>query len=314
MVNKAELISIGLPAYNGQKFISQAIESLLKQSYQNFELIISDDNSQDNTQAICLDFKKKDHRIKYFRQQANLGFVKNFNFVLEKAKGKFFMWAGNDDYWDKNYILKLYRLFIQYPQTVLAVSKFNNVYNNKPYNYLKNQKIKNGLHHIDYLIHFLNIRNISYFYGLHRTDNLKESGGYLADNRPFFKSSDFLTIFKALLGGPLSYIDQVLFFKRDTGNYTEQFVLIKSLRFDSGILKKIFRFLCFPLFYLYDLCFALWYCLKSILTIREKMIVGGYLLLNFIRYNLDYVFKVMKGLLSILTGITRKLYFNHAKS
>lgn len=303
MKYQKDLITVGMPAFNGEKYITKALKSILNQSYRNIELIISDDNSQDKTRQICLLFKRKDHRIKYIRQKTNLGFVKNFNFVLKKAKGKFFMWAGNDDYWDKDYILKLHRLFVRYPRTVLAVAKFNNVYDNRPYNYLKHQEIKNGLRHLDYLVHFLNIRNISYFYGLHKTDNLRRSGGYLADRRPFFKSSDFLTIFKALLGGPLSYVDEVLFFKRDTGDYTNQYKLIEQLRIDFKVIKKIVRFLCFPVYYTYDLISAIRYTLYSSLLLTDKLLLIYYLFVSYLKYNFDYFIKTIKGCISIIKGV-----------
>jgi glycosyltransferase involved in cell wall biosynthesis len=86
-----------MPVYNGAHYISSALDSILKQTYSNFELIISDNASTDNTEEICREYAVNDQRVKYLRQPQNIGPVKNFVFVLEQAKYKYFMWAAVDD-------------------------------------------------------------------------------------------------------------------------------------------------------------------------------------------------------------------------
>ncbi|MCH9054911.1 glycosyltransferase [Synechococcus sp. PCC 6716] len=100
-------ISIGMPVYNGARYIREALDSLLAQTFTEFELIISDNASIDNTEAICREYAAKDHRVRYIRQSQNLGASANFKFVLDKALGEYFMWAAADDIWDKNWIEKL---------------------------------------------------------------------------------------------------------------------------------------------------------------------------------------------------------------
>lgn len=97
-------VSIGMPVYNGEKFIREAIDSLLKQKFADFELIISDNASTDNTYKICLEYAERDARVKYIRQVENKGALANFNFVLEKAYGDYFMWAAADDIWSENWL------------------------------------------------------------------------------------------------------------------------------------------------------------------------------------------------------------------
>jgi glycosyltransferase involved in cell wall biosynthesis len=97
-------ISIGMPVFNGGKFIREALDSLLSQSFTDFELIISDNASTDDTETICLGYATKDSRIKYVRQDKNLGAVANFMFILNKAVGEYFMWAAADDYWSSNWL------------------------------------------------------------------------------------------------------------------------------------------------------------------------------------------------------------------
>jgi len=97
-------VFIGMPAYNGERFISEAIESLLNQSFSDFTLFISDDASTDGTRAICEMYTKKDQRIIYYRQTKNLGLFANFKFVLDKADAPYFMWAAQDDIREKDYL------------------------------------------------------------------------------------------------------------------------------------------------------------------------------------------------------------------
>ena len=105
-------ISIGLPVYNGAKTIKKCINSLLLQTFQDFELIISDNASDDETGKICKEFSLKDSRIKYIRQKNNIGAAKNFAFVLEQASGKYFMWIGHDD-WISSKFLEVNLTFLE---------------------------------------------------------------------------------------------------------------------------------------------------------------------------------------------------------
>ena len=97
-------VSIGMPVYNGGATIRKALDSLLAQSFQNFEIIISDNASTDGTEAICLEYAAKDKRLQYFRQKKNQGPIANFQFVLDKAVGEYFMWAADDDIKSSNFI------------------------------------------------------------------------------------------------------------------------------------------------------------------------------------------------------------------
>ena len=76
----------------------------MAQSYENFELIISDDASTDNSQDICQEYLAKDKRIKYLRNENNLQAIRNHNQVFELSSGEYFMWASDHDLWDKTFI------------------------------------------------------------------------------------------------------------------------------------------------------------------------------------------------------------------
>lgn len=118
--DKEPLVSIGMPVYNGEKLISQAIESLLAQDFEDFELIISDNNSSDRTGELCKAYAGKDGRIVYLRNSKNVGMVANFNKVAYQAQGQYFMWASHDDLWEPSFISCLIRPLMESPAVVIA--------------------------------------------------------------------------------------------------------------------------------------------------------------------------------------------------
>jgi glycosyltransferase involved in cell wall biosynthesis len=97
-------VSIGMPVFNGEAVIRRAIESLLTQSFEDFELIISDNASDDATQDICREYASKDKRVIYSRNDRNVGALANFQKVLQMAKGEMFFWAAHDDWWDCRFV------------------------------------------------------------------------------------------------------------------------------------------------------------------------------------------------------------------
>ena len=114
-------VSVGLPVYNGEKYLRLAVESLLQQEYTDFELIISDNASTDATQEICLELAAKDARIRYSRNPTNIGASKNFRRVLELSQGEFFTWAAHDDVYLPGFLRRCVDVFKQAPATVVLV-------------------------------------------------------------------------------------------------------------------------------------------------------------------------------------------------
>jgi glycosyltransferase involved in cell wall biosynthesis len=107
-------LTIGMPVFNGEPFIAEAIESLLSQTYSGFELIISDNASTDQTEAICRHYMARDGRVRYIKHAFNQGPAANFLFVAKQARGSFFMWAAADDKWDPAWIETLLPLARRY--------------------------------------------------------------------------------------------------------------------------------------------------------------------------------------------------------
>lgn len=94
-----EKVDVLLATYNGEKYLKEQIDSILNQTYQNINLIISDDNSNDSTRKIIEEYKKIDNRIKTYLQDKNLGYIKNFEFLLTKVESNYYMLSDQDDVW-----------------------------------------------------------------------------------------------------------------------------------------------------------------------------------------------------------------------
>jgi len=94
-----------MPVFNGENFISKALESLLRQQFEDWTLLVSDNASTDNTPSICRTYCEQDSRIQYMRQEKNLSPIANFKFLLTQAHSPFFMWAAVDDEWDQYFLM-----------------------------------------------------------------------------------------------------------------------------------------------------------------------------------------------------------------
>lgn len=90
MNRQALRVSIGLPVYNGEQYLAKALDSLLAQTFTDFEVIISDNASTDRTSEICAAYLERDPRIRYYRNQQNIGAAPNFNRTFELATGMYF--------------------------------------------------------------------------------------------------------------------------------------------------------------------------------------------------------------------------------
>ena len=116
-------LTIGMPVYNGELFIKKAIESILAQTFTDFELIISNNSSTDSTEEICQDFVNKDNRIQLYTQEKNIGIHRNFNFLLSKANGEYFAWTAVDDYLDNDFMEKNLKILESNTSVVSSVGK-----------------------------------------------------------------------------------------------------------------------------------------------------------------------------------------------
>ncbi len=171
--NTPPTVSIGMPVYNGAKYIREALDSLLTQTFTDFELIISDNASTDATSAICQEYAKKDRRIRYIRKAENLGAIANFQFVLSEAQYAYFMWAACDDRWASTFLEKLITVLEDDKGCGLVFSNFieRNLENG---NEILHQVLPSNHDSVirNYITRTLNMTP-SLIYGLYRIDTIK---------------------------------------------------------------------------------------------------------------------------------------------
>lgn len=117
------LISVGIPVFNGERYVATAIESVLAQTFSDFELIVSDNGSTDGTEAICRDHAARDSRIRYYRNPSNIGAAGNFCRVFSLSTGRYFRWLSADDYVAPTALERCFMVLESDQNAVLACGK-----------------------------------------------------------------------------------------------------------------------------------------------------------------------------------------------
>lgn len=119
-MTSAPRLTIGLPVYNGENYLAESIEALLGQTYEDFELVISDNASTDSTADICRRYGARDSRIRYIRQPRNIGLQPNHNFVVKEARGELFKMASHDDLYARDLLKRCVDALDEHPEVVVA--------------------------------------------------------------------------------------------------------------------------------------------------------------------------------------------------
>ena len=123
MTGSAVTVSIGVPVYNGAAFLEETLDSLLAQTFEDFEIIISDNASTDSTGEIARRFVARDARVRYHRHPENLGLAANYNGLVQMASGEFFKWATADDVCRPAFVEQCVAALREVPAAVLAYSR-----------------------------------------------------------------------------------------------------------------------------------------------------------------------------------------------
>jgi glycosyltransferase involved in cell wall biosynthesis len=113
-------LSIGIPVFNGEALLPELLDSLLAQTFADFEILICDNASSDGTPQICGEYERRDSRIRYIRNKRNVGAIANFNRVFELSAAPLFKWAAHDDLYHKAYLDACVRLLEENPDVILA--------------------------------------------------------------------------------------------------------------------------------------------------------------------------------------------------
>lgn len=120
MVETRPLVSIGLPVFNGEAFLEEAIHSVLGQTMGDLELVISDDASTDRTSEICRDWAGTDRRLRVLRNPENIGAARNYNRTFAESRGRYFRWLAHDDRLRPGYLAATVPVLEADPSVVLC--------------------------------------------------------------------------------------------------------------------------------------------------------------------------------------------------
>jgi glycosyltransferase involved in cell wall biosynthesis len=210
---------MGIPVYNGERYLEEALGSLLSQTFEDFEIVISDNASTDGTEEICRAYATKDERIRYFRNRANYGMIHNFNSVFRLSQGEYFKWCSSDDVYAPDYLRRAVEVLDRDPSIVLAFSLIEGIdETSRRRNFLPGQitdrDTPESVSSPDPVVRFRKLlRHIWWvdaaFYGLMRADVLSETSVHR-----YQRSGDQLLVTEMSLKGRLYEIPEVLFFSR----------------------------------------------------------------------------------------------------
>ncbi|MBW2991748.1 glycosyltransferase [Candidatus Woesearchaeota archaeon] len=212
MDNKIPKVSIGMNVYNGENYLKEAIDSILAQTFRDFELIISDNASTDKTEEICRSYAKKDKRVRYYRYNINRGAAWNANNTFKLSKGKYFRWHSHDDLIAPCFLEKCVKVLDNDPGVVLCYSKTRIIDEKGKVKGDYRVKIRTNSKKITK--RFCDIvligHNCYQIFGLIRSDILKKSelfGDY--------SGSDKVVLAELALAGRFCEIPEFLFISRD---------------------------------------------------------------------------------------------------
>ncbi|MGD9638582.1 MAG: glycosyltransferase family 2 protein [Alphaproteobacteria bacterium] len=240
-------VTVGLPVYNGDKYLDKALESLCCQSFDDFEILISDNASTDKTPDIISKWQEQSSKIKYFRQNENLGMVGNFDWVFNNASSPFFILAAHDDLWSKDYVKELYETMVSNDGCLLAVPKVIKTnpdgsenlvtpFNDRIDEYKGTKRVKK----------LLRWAQSGWVYGIFNKEELIKANK-ATKVYGFAWGNEFITMLPFLLSGKVFGNNNAIYYQRQTGlsedrykpkNLKEQYKLYKSfLRESLNILK-----------------------------------------------------------------------------
>jgi glycosyltransferase involved in cell wall biosynthesis len=212
-------VSIGMPVYNGERFINEALDSIIAQSFEDFELIISDNASTDRTEEICRTYLARDKRIRYVRNETNIGVYRNCNHVFQLCSGEYFKLACADDVCCRDLIERCLGVLDSHPSVVLAYPKTRFIDEagglldwNDPGWDLRSDDALERMRYVIYSGHWVNV-----FFGLMRAKDLA-----LTRLFPLYAGGDCRLIGELCLRGKLFEIPEYLFFRRIHHNASSQ--------------------------------------------------------------------------------------------
>ncbi len=246
MTIKTPRVGIGLPVFNGEQYLAKALDSILSQTYRDFELIISDNASTDDTGLICRSYVAKDSRVRYYRNEVNVGVSANFNRVFRLSSSEYFKWVACDDICAPDFLEKCVKVLDANPNVVVCHSKTGRIndFGEPAGNYDLNLKTGSPKPY-ERFGDLISMNNEAWvlMYGLMRSDALKKTqlvGSYIGADRNLLAEIGLV--------GRFFEIPEYLFFRREhLQSYTNRvdFKYCDKLRWwagSNGIRKTVFPY------------------------------------------------------------------------
>lgn len=243
------IVTIGLPVHNGEETIKKTLDSIMTQTFTDFQLIISDNCSTDNTAKICEEYSNNKYKITYFRQKKKICTLENFKFILDSTNSKYFVWLAADDWWNPRFLEKNINILQKNKKIVGSISKiFNEDLDPKQ---KQQQGIKKIIKKILFPIgptvlnpitgkfqnkvrFYLKNSSCNISYSVFRTNELKK--GFINN---IFLGSDWALNLTMLRFGDISVIDEKLMFRSSQGTSSRDIVSL-SFDFNKKFYGKIF--------------------------------------------------------------------------
>jgi glycosyltransferase involved in cell wall biosynthesis len=216
MKTEVPLVSIGLPVYNGENYVAEAIQCVRNQTFSNWELIICDNSSTDHTFDLCRQLADDDNRIRVYQNPRNMGVSFNYNEVFRRSQGKFFKWAAHDDLFAPRFIAKCVEELDEDQRVVLVFPKLS-------YVDADGRVLRRQASELSVLGPTVESRAKQFMrlaaqgsdflwlaYGLFRRDVLAQTGAM-----GLYAGDDQVLLFKIALLGNIKQIDEEMFFRRE---------------------------------------------------------------------------------------------------
>jgi glycosyltransferase involved in cell wall biosynthesis len=232
---KAPRITIGMPVYNGEKYLRATVDSLLAQTYTDFELIVSDNASTDSTEQICREYAAKDPRFIYVRNSRNLGPAANYNVSMDLARSELFKWCAADDVYGPDCIKRLIEVLDANPDAAASYARTKII--NEDGDYVRDYDCELNLsaprpwQRLAALI-FVKHRN----HGAHeiwsvmRLDMLRDAG-----HKQALVRADSVMLVRIALRGKLVRLEEFHFFNRDHAKRSSRYLGKREVRADSKL-------------------------------------------------------------------------------
>lgn len=204
-------VSIGMPVYNGEKWLPATIRSVLAQTFRDFELVICDNASTDGTEALCREFAARDSRVRYERNAENIGLANNFNRAFQLTRGAYFKWMCCGDLLDPAFVERCVTVLDGRPEVVL-VDPVTRLFTDDP---AQGEDARDAfdLDTDDAVGRFerytLGAKLNNIMHGLYRSEVLRRTKLYRT-----FLAADYNMIAELLLHGRVARLDEVLNFRR----------------------------------------------------------------------------------------------------